>query len=236
MPRVLVGELMDDPALDPSAHAHALRGLARINAMSGIVRQLYPILKKAAERRGRPLTITDIATGSADLPVALLRRAQRDGIKLEITACDISPVALGHASERAKTAGVELRTAELDVLADDPPRADVVMCALFLHHLEDAQVGQVLSRMIRASESSVLVSDLRRGWRGTTRAASIPRLATRSPVVHTDALLSARAALSIAELREMMREVAGGGDWHVAPAFPARMLLTWQRTSSSTPS
>ncbi|MGD1916022.1 MAG: methyltransferase domain-containing protein [Phycisphaerales bacterium] len=236
MPRVLVGELMDDPALDAQSHAHALRGLARINAMSGIVRQIYPVLRRAAAGLDRPLTITDIATGSADLPVGLLRRAQRDGTRFDITACDISPVALRHASDRAKAAGVELGTLELDVLACDPPRADVVMCALFLHHLEDDHVRVVLSRMVKSADEMVLVSDLRRGWWGTTLAASIPRLVTRSPVVHVDALRSARAALSIGELRAMMREVAGAGEWHVAPAFPARMLLSWQRTGSSTPS
>ena len=236
MPRVLVGELMDDPALDAHAHAHALRGLARLNAMSGVVRQIYPILRYAAEGLDRPLKITDIATGSADLPVGLLRRAQRDGMRFDITACDISPVALRHASDRASAAGVELRTAELDVLASDPPKADVVMCALFLHHFEDHQVRAVLSRMVRAANTMVLVSDLRRGLWGISLAACIPRLVTRSPVVHTDALRSARAALSVGELRAMMREVAGGGEWHVARAFPARMLLLWQCTGSSTPS
>mgnify|MGYP006286276033 CR=1 FL=1 len=236
MPRVLVGELMDDPTLDPREHARALRGLARLNAMSGVARSLYPIVRAAARALDRPLSIVDVATGSADLPVALLRRARRDGVRLDLTACDLSPVALEHADRRARAAGVELRTHRLDALAEDPPPADVILCALFLHHLQDDQVRALLGRMTRAARGMVLVSDLRRGWWGTALAAVIPRLTTRSHVVHVDALRSARAALSVGELRSMVREVAGRGSWTVEPVFPGRMLLQWQRESHSTPS
>lgn len=227
MPRVLVGELMDDPALDPAEHAHALRGLARLNAMSGVAGQLYPILKERAQRLDRPLTIVDIATGSADVPVALLKRARRDGVRFDITACDISPVALANARERAQSAGVELATSELDILRQDPPRADVLMCALFLHHLSDDEVRRVLTKMANAAHEQILITDLRRGPWGTALAGVIPRVATRSHVVHVDALRSARAALSIGEARSMTRGIAGGDGWRVRRAFPARMLILW---------
>lgn len=227
MPRRLVGELMDDPALDPKEHAHALRGLARLNAMSRAPAALYPILKREAAKLDRPLTIVDIATGSADLPVALLRRAQREGIRFEITACDISPFALEKARERADMAGVSIMTQQLDILRQDPPAADVLMCALFLHHLDGENVRTVLTRMAAAARTRVVISDLRRGIWGTALAAVIPRLVTRSRIVHVDALRSARAALSLGEARAMTRDTAGGTGWTVRPAFPARMLITW---------
>ncbi|MFI4917589.1 MAG: methyltransferase domain-containing protein [Phycisphaerales bacterium JB060] len=227
MPRVLVGELMDDPALDPKEHAHALAGLARLNALSGVVGQFYPFLKERAQRLERPLTIVDIATGSADVPVALLERARRDGLRFDITACDISPVALTNARERAESAGVELATSELDILRQDPPRADVLMCALFLHHLSDRDVCLVLAKMANAAHGQILISDLRRGPWGTALAGVIPRVSTGSHIVHVDALRSARAALSIGEVRSMTRGIAGGDGWRVRRAFPARMLISW---------
>ena len=234
MPRVLVGELMDNPGLDPAEHAHALRGLARINALSGVTRSLYPILRDQARRLDRPLTIADIATGSGDLPVALLRRAARDRVRFEVIACDVSQWALEQARRRAQSAGVELHTKQLDILVDTPPTADVITCALFLHHLQDEHVRPVLTRLIKAAGTMLLVSDLRRGWWGTTLAATVPRLVTRSRIVHVDALRSARAALSTRELREHVREVAGPDGWIVSHAFPGRMLLRWTRTSTST--
>lgn len=233
MPRVLVGELMDDPSLDPAEHAHALRGLARLNAMSCAPGVLYPILRREAARLDRPLTIADIATGSADVPVALLKRAKRDGVRFDITACDVSPIALKHARHRADSAGVSLAIQELDVLNEELPEADVLMCSLFLHHLTDEQVGLVLGKMAAAAHLVVLISDLRRGPWGTTLAAVIPRLVTRSHVVHVDGLRSARAALSIGEVRAMTRGIAEGGGWCVSRAFPARMLIQWSRDDGS---
>jgi 2-polyprenyl-3-methyl-5-hydroxy-6-metoxy-1,4-benzoquinol methylase len=234
MPRVLVGELMDDPALDPEEHAHALRGLARLNAMSRVPASLYPILRREAAKLDRPLTIADIATGSADVPVALLERAKRDGVRLDVTASDISERALETAKDRAAAANVTLHTQPLDVLRADFPRADVVMCSLFLHHLTDDQVATVLRKMAAAASRLVLVSDLRRGPWGTALSTIIPRLVTRSRVVHVDAPRSARAALAIDEVRAMTREIARHGVWSVEPAFPARMLIRWTPRESST--
>ncbi len=234
MPRVLVGELMDDPTLDPVEHAHALRGLAKLNAISRVPASLYPILRREAARLDRPLTIADIATGSADVPVALLQRAKRDGVRFDITACDISERALKTAENRAAAASVELRTQPLDVPHAAFPSADVLLCSLFLHHLTDEHVALVLRKMAAAAERMVLASDLRRGPWGTALSTVIPRLVTHSRVVHVDASRSARAALSIDEARAITRGIAEGGTWSVEPAFPARMLIRWTPRESST--
>jgi hypothetical protein len=127
-----------------------------------------------------------------------------------------------------------LHTQPLDVLRADFPRADVVMCSLFLHHLTDDQVATVLRKMAAAASRLVLVSDLRRGPWGTALSTIIPRLVTRSRVVHVDAPRSARAALAIDEVRAMTREIARHGVWSVEPAFPARMLIRWTPRESST--
>jgi len=235
MSRVLVGELMDDPALDPAEHVHALRGLARLNAISRAPGVLYPILRREAQMLDRPLTIVDIATGSADIPVALLRRAKRDGVRFDIIACDISPVALEHARDRASSAQVKIVTQRLDILREEPPSADVLVCSLFLHHLTDEQVRLVLTRMCAAARRMVLISDLRRGPWGTVLAAIIPRLVTRSHVVHVDGFRSARAALSVGEARAMTREIAERSGWSVERTFPARMLIRWSPRETSTP-
>lgn len=234
MPRVLVGELMDDPRLDPVEHACALRALARLNAMSRSWAVFYRPLASLARSLGRPVSIVDIATGGGDVPVALLRRARRDGLRFEVTACDISPVALEHAQRCAHAGGVALRTQQLDVLASDPPAADVLLCSLFLHHLSDDDVRLVLGKMAAAAGHRVLVSDLRRGAWCTLLVAAVPRLVTRSRVAHVDALRSARAALSPWEVRDLTKGIEHGGRWTVGAAFPARMLITWSPDGSLT--
>ncbi len=221
---------MDDPALEPGLHAAALRGLARINVVSRaawpVWRAIEPLAVRANEA-GRSLTVLDIATGSADVPIALAGYAKARGLTLELHACDLSPRALGHAAQRAKQAGVTLRTFEADVTRGVlPGDFDVVTCSLFLHHLDEAGAAAVLAAMRAAARQLVVVSDLRRTRLGLVLATVVPRVLTRSPVVHTDAVLSARAAWTIEELGAMAAR-AGMDGCAIAPCWPSRMVLTW---------
>ncbi|MEO1009214.1 MAG: methyltransferase domain-containing protein [Planctomycetota bacterium] len=228
MPRRLVGELMDDPAIDPAAHDAALRGLARLNRMSRSAAMLWPHVRREAAALDRPLRLLDVATGSGDVPIALALRSRQAGLEVECSACDVSEHALRRARERADAAGIELRTMPLDLLREPLPDTDVAVCSLFLHHLTNEEAERVLRSMCDAAGRLVLANDLRRGAWGTALAATVPRIATRSPVVHVDALRSARAAFSLAEARDLVRGIAGR--WSVAPRFPGRMLLAWSPT------
>ncbi len=221
---------MDDPGLDPRLHAQALRGLARLNRVSGVARTLWKVIEPLAREagsRGKALSVLDVATGSADVPMALAGLARASGISLELHACDISPRALEHAQERARAAGVALRTFAVDALREPLPATyDIVTCSLFLHHLDEDDVVRVLAAMREATRGMLLVSDLRRCRRGLALAAVASHVFSRSPVVHTDAVLSVRAAWTIEELRAMAAR-AGMADARVVGVRPCRMLLSW---------
>lgn len=226
--RTLVPEIMDDPALAPDDHAAALAGLARINRLSLAARSLYPFVRRIVRAAGGRARMVDIATGSADVPIALAHLARRDGLDLDLVGCDVSGRALEHATARARAAAVPFRAVELDVVRQDPPPGDVVLSTLFLHHLNEPDATAVLERMGRSAARAVVINDLRRGRWGTTLAAVVPRVLTRSRVVHVDAPRSARAAFTIAEL-DAMANAAGLRGARTRPAFPARMTLAWER-------
>lgn len=228
--RERVPELMDDPALDPAEHRRALDGLARLNAASGAAARLWnPIAELARRSGGRPIRLLDVATGSGDVPIELARWAARAGFPLEVTGCDLSPMALGVAAEMATAAGVRATFVRHDVLADPLPGGfDVVTCSLFLHHLSDADAATVLRRMAGAAERLVLVNDLARSrlnyglvWLGC-------RLLSRSPVVRFDGPASVRAAFTPAEMLALA-ERAGLRGAKVATRFPCRLLLSWSK-------
>ncbi len=67
---------MDDAAIDAATHQHALRGLARLNTASGIVRTVEGELRR---RFGsQPLSVLDVAAGSGDLAVKLAKRYEKE--------------------------------------------------------------------------------------------------------------------------------------------------------------
>jgi 2-polyprenyl-3-methyl-5-hydroxy-6-metoxy-1,4-benzoquinol methylase len=227
---------MDDPALSPERHAAALRGLARLNLASGAARILWPAIVREAHATGsRPVRVLDLATGSGDLPISLVRRARRAGVGLSIHGCDVSPVAVASATARAERAGwggegeQSTRFYVLDVLNDIVPDGyDIIMCSLFMHHLSDEQVVSLLYKMRCAARMLVLVSDLERRRDGLLLAWSASRLLTRSDVVHTDAMLSVRAAFSIDEFA-VLASNAGLDGARLERRWPCRFLLEWSR-------
>ena len=235
MRRTLTPELMDDPNLDPAEHARALAGLARLNVIAGSDRILWPEVRAVAREAGGRVSVLDIATGSGDVVLALARRAGRAGISLELHACDISQTALDEAGLRAKAAGVELGLWRHDAVADPfDRRFDIVICSLFLHHLDTGQAERFLRHAAGAAERELLVSDLRRDPLGLFAAWASSRLLTRSRIVHVDAVKSVRAAYRMCEALEIARR-AGLDGAKVSARWPRRMLLQWRPDRPTSP-
>jgi 2-polyprenyl-3-methyl-5-hydroxy-6-metoxy-1,4-benzoquinol methylase len=225
-------ELMDDPLLNGNTHRHALAALRRINWLSRSDRVVWKeILSQAkANPPERPLTILDIAAGGGDLAMRLARLAERDGVSVTIDGCDISPTALGFAAHQAAAAQRNnIRFFQCDALQQPFPQQkyDVVMCSLFLHHLNEADAILLLQRMKAAATRLVLIDDLRRSRPGYWLAWLGCRILTRCHVVHVDGPMSVEGAFTSSEARSVA-DKAGLPDAIVKHHWPQRFLLTWR--------
>lgn len=221
---------MDDPVISDSIHDHALKGLARLNRAAGIERTVFKALKPYMSTE--PLRILDVAAGSGDLITALARRTARLKIDAHFTGCDISEFACEsirvRASEFPESVSSRIDSTRCNVLhAELPQGYDIVMCHLFLHHLDEQDIVSLLRSMRESARKAVIITDLRRTRRGFFLAFLASRLLTRSAVVHTDALLSVRGALTMSELRELAIS-AGFDEPCIRTAWPQRILLTWK--------
>lgn len=101
MRRVLTPELMDDPGVPRDDLALSLRYIRAVNRRLGGVSSLLFHLHGWSRDwpKGRPITLLDIATGSADLPIAAVQWARRAGHDLRVTAVDLHPTTLDLARE-----------------------------------------------------------------------------------------------------------------------------------------
>ena len=226
--RLLQPELMDDPALPAVDHDAALDGLARLNAWSQADLPFRKPIQRLLPDDDGPITMLDLAAGSGDLVIKLARSLPGGLARLRWAVADISDHALDRCRRRADAAGVEIETHRVNALQDDLPPADIVICSLFLHHLEEDGVIAVLRNLHNAARLGGVVCDLRRSRTGLILAAAASRLATRSHVVHFDATASVRASFTPTELRSIAT-TAGIDQARVEPVFPQRMRLTWTR-------
>lgn len=235
--RVRVDERMDDPALPAAEHDLALAGLARLNAWSRSHWLLWSgirALAREANAEGRTLGVIDVAAGSGDGPIAMARRAAREGLRIEWTLCDASAHALSVADARAREAGVAVATVRADAIAAELPcQSDVVTCSLFIHHCDPDEAVAVMRHMRNAALRAVGITDLDRTHLGLGLAWLGSRVLSRSPVVHFDATASVRAAFSRDEARALAAEAGMSGTGIagalVERAFPERWRLWWRR-------
>lgn len=220
-------ELMDQPHLGEPQHARALRGLATLNAVSRSGAILWAELRDLARRTAPPLRVLDIASGGGDVPLDLVRRAKRQGVRLQIDGCDRSPFAVRFANQRAARMA-DATFFELDALRDPLPQGyDAVTCSLFLHHLSETDAVRLLGALAGAGRV-VLVNDLCRSRTGYALVWVACRLLTRSHVVHVDGPRSVAAAFTPAEMLTLA-ERGGLTGATVSRHWPQRMLLKWER-------
>jgi len=228
--RNLQPELMDQPDLDPKTHRKALSGLRRINFLSGSVGILWPAIRRLAEKTAAErIRVLDIGSGGGDLAIALWKKSRRHSIPLEIVGVDISDVAVESARTQAKQTDARVQFEVCDALTQPlPDDFDVVMCSLFLHHMQEPEAVQLLRTMAAAANRLVLVNDLRRCATGYWLAIAACHLFTRSHIVHVDGPRSVAGAFTIAEVHALC-DRAELENIRIQRRWPFRYLLSWER-------
>ena len=234
--RQLEPEIMDDPTLEEQQHLKALQGLERINRWSRSLQIVWPALAALCrEHPDQTIQVLDVATGGGDIPLGIHQRAQQLGLKIKVRGCDLSPRAVEYSQARAKTIGVTggLEYFQLDVFNQNfPADVDVLMCSLFLHHLDAEHAQTLLSKMAQHARKLVLINDLVRSRTGVMLAHAATRLLTTSPVVHADGPQSVRAAFTLNEIKSMAAG-AGLSGFTLEKRWPCRFLLQWKPRSSN---
>jgi SAM-dependent methyltransferase len=155
-------ELLDAAAHDENELEQSLDQVAEVNRFLGGRRAawlaLRPLLKP-----GETTRILDIGTGSADIPLDLVRRARREGAAVEITATDVHPQMLAIAAARTRAVtGITVRPADALELPFGNDAYDVVLLSLTLHHFETDTQLRVLREAARVAGRAVIVNELER--------------------------------------------------------------------------
>lgn len=222
---------MDDPQLDHRLHQRALQGLTRVNWVTRTHRLMwYPIEAFCREHGRNSVSVLDLACGSGDLLVWLKAKARAKGIDLKMTGCDLSPVALESARQRAELKKMDADFQQINVLDEVLPRGhDVVVCSLFLHHLPEVDVVRLLRRMADTATHLVVATDLLRSRWGHLMCWMGTRLITRSPIVHFDGPISVEGAFTLDEIQQLAQQ-ADLTNCQIIRRWPERFELTWKRS------
>lgn len=201
-------ELLDGPLNDPEALAGNLRDLRRINRwLGGAQLSRRAIDSLAADRAD--LSVLDIGTGGADIPLALLAWAGRRGQAWTVVAIDSRPEVLRAALRvnpaLASTDRLQLRVGDGRSLPYADRTFDVAHTSLVLHHLGRDAALELLREMARVARLGVVVNDLHRGRLGWVGAWLLGHLLTSNAFTRHDAPLSVQRAYRVDEMTSLLQ-------------------------------
>jgi len=222
-------ELMDDPHVDAAQLAVSLRFIRRVNKYLGGTRAILSHLKPWSRRWSGPVSIVDIATGSADIPLAITRWAARHNKPVHITAIDIHQTTLAHAADFLRANHAQnitlLRTSAFDLPFADRS-VDYATTSMFLHHLADDQALAVIREMLRISRRGIIINDLLRSPQAYVGICLATLLADH--IDKHDARVSVKKAWSRPEVKRWPAQL--NAPWlRYHYHFPARFTLAGER-------
>jgi ubiquinone/menaquinone biosynthesis C-methylase UbiE len=230
-PRAERAELIDSHEPSDADFAASFADIARVNRFLGgtaaVLQAFAPLVTDLPP--DRPVRVLDVATGSADIPRALVDAARRGrfgaaGRRAEIVATDNHPKVLGLA--RTLSAGYpEITVAPADAFALPFGDAsfDIALCSLAFHHFGPEACIQALRELARVSRVGFVVNDLRRD----RLACALIWLATRAVganrLTRHDAPLSVLKAYTLTEYVRMA-DAAGIREWADVTVRPAPLF------------
>ncbi len=212
-----------DAAANLADMALTNRGLGGTHALT---RHLWPRLLAAPG----PLTVLDLGTGAADLPLVLTRWARDHRREVRVVGLDWSARNLAIARQavtRTPTAGpaaIRLLRADAGRLPLAPGSVDYIISTLFIHHLKPPEVIALLREAQAIARRGLIMSDLARGWLPLAAFKLVQPVFARHPFTRHDGALSIRRAYTAAELGALAGE-AGLRGFQVHTHWPWRLTL-----------
>lgn len=200
-------ELIDDGRADAATIEACLRDLERINRWTAAYRITLEWLEQLLEAHGqvRRLVLLDAGSGHGDMLRRIEKWAARRHLRIDLIGVDLNP----HAASAARAAtrpGTSIRYVTADIF--DLPwtmRPDIVISALFTHHLDDAQLVRFLRWMESRAALGWLINDLHRHLVPYGVARWAPALLNMNRLVREDASVSVARAFKRTDWQRLLQ-------------------------------
>jgi SAM-dependent methyltransferase len=201
-------ELMDGPCTYEEFRA-CLHDLAKVNRFTRAYRPTLDFLDRVAARRDlpQPLRILDVGSGGGDMLRQVAEWAERRGIAVELTGVDLNPYSRQAAREfgMGEPGASGIRWITGDVFDYVPSgKIDVVLSALFTHHLSSADVVRFLAWMEKKAQVGWFVNDVQRSARAARWFRVLPVMMRWHRFVRHDGPVSLRRAFRENDWRRML--------------------------------
>ncbi|MDO8587986.1 MAG: methyltransferase domain-containing protein [Armatimonadota bacterium] len=221
--------LVEDESIGIDELARNMRQMRRLDEVTGGV----SLLLRGVEEiwRGRPaLSVLDVGTGAAGVPLAIAKWAESRGVEAEIVGVDNSQKALAVAARSAEgVPRIRLVAGDARFLPFADNSFDVAVTTLTMHHLSPEDAVRLLRELRRVSRYGFVAVDLIRGQVLRILLWVLTRLSPGNRLTHHDGPVSALRAYSVEEAKQLAREA--GLDARIERRL-FRMTIVWRKESN----
>ena len=229
--RIRGHEFLDEDDVDPRELERALGYIRKVNSLLGYTRAIIAHLKHFS-RNWKPnqrIDIIDLATGSADIPRAILRWAKENNFDVHIVGVDRHAVTARVAAELGADSRLQIVQADVFALPFADQSFDYALTAMFLHHLDEDGIVSVFKSMDRLSRRGIIASDILRRRRAYLWIQLLTLFSSR--MVRHDATVSVAQCLSDPEILSL-RDQAGISYAKLHHHFGHRFVLAGEKGSA----
>jgi len=188
-----------------SEYAGSLADIRSVNRFLGdnrtTLKLFLALVSGIAVSVERPLRVLDVATGSADIPVAVVKWVRRQGRTVIVTAVDINPLAVREAAAFTREyPEITVAVADGFSLPFAEGSFDIVLCAKTLHHFSEEETVRLLKEIVRVTAIGYIIMDLRRSWVAWLLITMLTRVFTRNRLTRHDGPMSVLRSYTVTEL------------------------------------
>jgi len=204
--RAQLTEIIDEPCLRDELRP-CLRDVARLNRwFLGYRPTLDWLASVTPAASAQPVHILDVGCGYGDGLRRIERWAHARSIEVELTGIDINPDAIAIAAEATPSTS-RIRWIAADVFAyQSAEPVDIVVSALFTHHLAENDLIRFLQWMEQSAARGWFINDLSRAAVPYHLLRVFSRVARLHPYVQHDGPVSIARAFAAADWGRMCAE------------------------------
>ena len=183
-------ELMDKgniPSKDLFRNYHELH---IINRWLGGYRITVKGLGKLIHEKEKTYSILDAGCGGGDTLSAIMNWGKRKGFHFDLTGIDLSEAAITYAKQNHGNDGINWVQENVFTHLNSGVTYDIIVSSLFMHHLPDEKIAELLQLMNRSARVGIIVNDLQRHPLAYHSIRLLTQLFSRSYLVKHDAPLS----------------------------------------------